>query len=115
MLVGFKLFCSQNNFEHEIISSLKNRIPEKGEVYVILDDRDLLRIIKDIKQTNLILGKDVGIISYNETLLKEVVEGGITTISTNFNLMGERLAQLIITNEFAQIENPNGLIIRKSV
>mgnify|MGYP003637612091 FL=1 len=115
MLVGFKLFCSQNSFEHEIISSLKNRIPEKGEVYVILDDRDLLRIIKDIKQTNLILGKDVGIISYNETLLKEVVEGGITTISTNFNLMGERLAQMIITNEFAQIENPNGLIIRKSV
>ena len=59
--------------------------------------------------------KDIGIISYNDTLLKEIVEGGITTISTNFNLMGERLAEMILNNEFAQVENPNSLILRKSL
>ena len=29
--------------------------------------------------------------------------------------MGHRLAEMILNNEFAQIENPNSLIIRKSL
>jgi len=68
-----------------------------------------------LQQQDLELAKDIGIISYNDTLLKEIVEGGITTISTNFNLMGERLAHMILNQEFAQIENPNRLIIRHSL
>ena len=87
----------------------------KGELYILLDDKNLIRIIKQIKEEQLTLVQDIGIISYNDTLLKEIVEGGITTISTNFNLMGQRLAEMIMNNEFAQIENPNSLIIRKSL
>ena len=74
-----------------------------------------VKIIKKIKEDNLLIAKDIGIISYNDTSLKEIVADGITTISTNFNLMGERLAQMILSNEFAQIENPNRLILRKSL
>ncbi|WP_367889168.1 hypothetical protein [Polaribacter filamentus] len=48
-------------------------------------------------------------------MLKEVVEDGITTISTDFNLMGERLAQMILNNEQVKIENPSSLILRKSI
>jgi hypothetical protein len=29
--------------------------------------------------------------------------------------MGERLAKMILNKEFAQVENPNSLIIRKSL
>jgi len=29
--------------------------------------------------------------------------------------MGERLAEMILNNEFAQVENPNSLILRKSL
>ncbi len=115
ILKGFKLFCNQYNINYEIISSIINKTPEVGEVYLILDDKNLIRIIKKIKENNLILAKDIGIISYNETLLKEVVEGGITTISTDFNLMGERLAQMIINNDQVKIENPSSLILRKSI
>ena len=87
----------------------------KGELYIVLDDKNLIRIIKRIKEQHFILTKDIGLISYNDSLLKEIVEGGITTISTDFNLMGQRLAQMILNKEFAQIENPNRLIIRKSI
>ena len=48
-------------------------------------------------------------------LLKEVVENGITTISTDFNLMGARLAQMILNNEHLKIENPSRLILRRSI
>jgi hypothetical protein len=115
LLGGFNLFCNLNNMEHEVISSLENRVPQKGEVYVILEDENLLRIIKKFKAAKLVLAKDIGIISYNDTLLKEVVEGGITTISTDFNLMGKQLAEIISNNRQVRIENPSDLIIRKSL
>ena len=115
ILDGFNLFCKHNNIQSEIIDTLKDRALSKGELYILLDDKNLIRIIKQIKEEQLTLVQDIGIISYNDTLLKEIVEGGITTISTNFNLMGQRLAEMILNNEFAQIENPNSLIIRKSL
>ena len=115
MLKGFQKFRRSTEISDEIIITLKDRIPKKGEAYLILDDQSLILLIKKIKAEKLILGKDVGIISYNDTLLKEVVEGGITTISTDFKQMGKRLAQMIINKENLKIENPNALIIRKSL
>lgn len=115
ILEGFNLFCSHHDIQSEVIETLNNRKLSKCELYIILDDKNLIRIIKRIKEEHLTLATDIGIISYNDTLLKEIVEGGITTISTNFNLMGERLAEMILNNEFAQVENPNSLIIRKSL
>ncbi|MEE9362923.1 MAG: GntR family transcriptional regulator [Cellulophaga sp.] len=115
MLRGFNLFCKMNAYNHEVISSLENRTPKKGEIYLIPDDRNLIRIIKKMKEKRLTLAKDIGIISYNDTLLKEIVEGGITTISTDFNAMGERLAQMVMNKEKLQVENPNTLILRNSL
>lgn len=115
MLLGFQKFRKTTNFAYEVIDSLEARIPRKGEVYLILDDQNLIVLIKKLKESQLVLGKDMGIISYNDTLLKEVVEGGITTISTDFNEMGKRLAQMIVNKETLKIENPNSLIIRHSL
>ena len=115
MLNGFQKFRKSTQFKHEVIDSLNERIPKKGEAYLILDDQNLIVLIKKIKDANLILGQEVGVISYNDTLLKEVVEGGITTISTDFNIMGKRLAKMILNKEQLKIENPNALIIRNSL
>jgi DNA-binding transcriptional regulator YhcF (GntR family) len=115
ILKGFKLFCNQYNINYEIVSSIKSKTPKVGEIYLVLNDRNLIRIIKKIKENNLILAQEIGIISFNETMLKEVVEGGITTISTDFNLMGESLAQMILNNDQVKIENPSSLILRKSI
>lgn len=114
-LDGFNLFCSHYKIKNEIIPNLNNRKIVKGELYIVFDDKNLIRIIKWLKEEHLSLAKDIGIISYNDTLLKEFVEGGITTISTNFNLMGERLAQMILNNEFMQVENESSLILRESL
>lgn len=115
MLIGFKKFCKEHDIDYEIISSFENQDIIQRAVYLIPDDRNLIRVIKKKKEKNFTLTKDVGIISYNETLLKEVVQGGITTISTDFNHMGERLAKMIMNNEQIQIENPSSLILRNSV
>ncbi|MDY8137966.1 GntR family transcriptional regulator [Aquimarina sp. 2201CG5-10] len=115
ILKGFKKFCIDKGFKHEVIDQLNDRIFKSGEVYLIPDDRNLIRIIKKVKEQKLVLCEDIGIVSYNDTLLKEIVEGGITTISTDFKKMGERLAQMIMQKENLKIENPNHLIIRNSL
>jgi DNA-binding LacI/PurR family transcriptional regulator len=62
-----------------------------------------------------VLGVDFGIISYNDIPLKKVVENGITTISTNFKIMGKTLAEMVLNSQKEQIENPSKLIIRNSL
>lgn len=114
-LKGVALFCEDQDMDYEVISDLGDRKPIKGEMYLVLDDKNLIRIIKKIQEVGLELLKDVGIISYNETLLKEIVQGGITTISTDFKLMGENLATMILENKTEHIENPSSLILRKSL
>jgi len=115
MKKGFEKYCSENDFNYEIIDSFENRFPQQGETYIIPDDRNLIRMMKKILSSPLKLGKDVGIISYNDTLLKEIIEGGITTISTDFNKMGERLAEMINNKEQVQIENCNSFVLRNSL
>lgn len=115
MKIGFEKFCNDYHLSHEVINQFKERELQRGEIYVIPDDRDLVKVIEKSKTQNLKLGLDFGIISYNETPLKKVVENGITTISTDFQYMGKRLAEMILENKKVQIENNNNLIIRSSL
>ena len=115
ILKGFRLFCRKYHITSEIIASVDQRIPEEGEVYLVLEDKNLIKIIKKIREAKLSIAENIGIISVNETMLKEVVADGITTISTNFNAMGKRLATMILNKENLKIENPSQLILRKSI
>lgn len=115
MKIGFENFCQDFAFDYEVITEFKNREIKKGEVYIIPNDRDLVQVIEKAKVQNLKLGSDFGIISYNETPLKKIVENGITTISTHFEAMGKILAQMILKGKKDQIENKSNLIIRNSL
>lgn len=115
MKIGFENFCKDNNFDYEIISEFEDKNIQKGEVYLIPNDRDLVRVIESSKLQNLKIGVDFGIISYNETPLKKVVENGITTISTDFTEMGKIIAEMIHSGKKEQIENKSFLILRNSL
>jgi len=115
MKEGFLNYCNDFSFEHEVITEFNNRKIKLGEVYIIPNDRDLVRVIEKSKVQDLKLGSDFGIISYNETPLKKVVANGITTISTDFEAMGKILAQMILKGKKEQIENKCALIIRNSL
>lgn len=115
MVEGFEKFCNDYSFRNEIIANFENRIIQKGEVFIIPSDRDLVNVLEQSKIQNLKIVKDFGIISYNDTPLKKVVENGITTISTDFTKMGKLLANMILENRKEQIENESTLIIRNSL
>ena len=115
MKIGFENFCKDNSFNYEIISEFEDKNIQQGEVYLIPNDRDLVRVIERSKLQKLKIGVDFGIISYNETPLKKVVENGITTISTDFNAMGKIIAEMVHSGKKEQIENKSSLILRNSL
>lgn len=113
--LGYNRFIASDTIKGYKIEGIASVVPERKAVYFVLDDRSLIELIKKINETPLRIGSDVGIIAYNDSLLKEIVEGGITTISTNFKQMGERMARMILKEEKTQIENPYNILIRKSL
>lgn len=112
---AFLRFCRKNKIEFNIITSIQSDKVMKDCVYLIIEDDDLVNIIKASKLKKIKIGKDVGIISYNETSLKEVVENGITVVSTDFYEMGKKTAEHIIQGKKEEILLPTNLIIRKSL
>ncbi|MCF2505482.1 GntR family transcriptional regulator [Dyadobacter sp. CY107] len=112
---GLKAFCENHGFAHEYISETGGREIKKGDLFIVVKDEDLADLIKQTLVQPLKPGKDFGIISYNDTPLKEVLAGGITTLSTDFRLMGKTMAKLIDTKAILTIENPWQLNIRGSL
>ena len=82
---------------------------------MIVNDRDLVDLLKQAEKQDFTPGQDFGIISYNDTPLKEILAGGITTLSTDFKLMGQTMATLIKKKTIETIENPWRLNVRKSL
>ena len=115
MVEGFQKFVDEFSFDNTVIPNFDDQIIEKGTVYIIPNDRHLVEVIEQAKQQQLQLGVDFGIISYNDTPLKKVVENGITTISTDFKSMGLLLAEMVVANKKYRIENKSNLISRNSL
>ena len=115
MVEGFNKFCEDYFFLNEIISSFEGKTVQKGTVYIIPDDRHLVAVLEQAKVQQFQIVADFGIISYNDTPLKKVVESGITTISTNFSTMGMLLASMILENRKEKVENKCDLIVRNSL
>lgn len=114
IITGFEKFCRMHKLSHEIHIGMSDIIIQKKDLYIIIDDDDLAEFIKLCRDENHRIGIDTGIISYNETILKEVLAEGITVISTDFDYMGERLARMILDGERSKIKNPFRMIRRNS-
>ena len=112
---GFVNFCEEERFEYEIIQSAVNHEVRPHELYVVIEEADLVEIIKKAAAKNLKLGKNLGVITYNDTPFKEILAGGITVLSTDFVNMGETMAQMVKKHSKEKIKNPFRLIVRNSL
>ena len=112
---GLCEFCQEYAFNYKVVHNISNEFIKKGEVYINLMEDDLVNLIEKILDQNLELGKDVGVISYNETSIKKIIMKGITTISTDFKMMGEKAAELILNKSTEHIEAKFYLTVRNSL
>ena len=112
---NFNKFCSSNGIvNNHVLYSAKGLNLQKGDLYMLVSDRTLTRILDLASEMNLNIGNDIGVISYNETPMKKYVHQGISVLSTNFYEMGRKAAQYVMkSGEIKQVV-PTKLILRKS-
>jgi len=115
ILEGFYRFCQQYAFNYKVVHNIKEEPIQEGEVYIVLMETDLVTLIEKILATKLKVGKNVGVLSYNETAIKKIILNGITTISTDFQMMGEKTAELILTQSTQHVHIPFVLTLRSSL
>jgi hypothetical protein len=111
---GFERFCSECNIAFRITESPVSGILAKNTGYIVVDDNDLVDLIIQSKKQQLKPGIDIGILSYNESPLKEVIADGISVVSTDFPQMGRLITSIIKEKRRESIKNPFLFIDRKS-
>ena len=106
IVTGFRDFCKQHPIAYEIVANIKSFEIRAFDAFVVVDDRDLEFLVRYSIKKQQELGKDLGIVSYNETPLKGIIASGITTISTDFAQMGKNMAEMILGNKKQKLDNP---------
>lgn len=112
---GFRRFCQETSKNYSVVNCIEEEEIALNTAFVVLEESDLIDLIKYCRDRNLVLGQDIGILSYNETPLKEILACGITVISTDHEKMGETAARMMLSRQQGKIRNPFTLIRRNSL
>lgn len=115
ILRAYKRFVKDYRIKSEIRSEYIPGTIEKGKVYFTINNTELWAMLKDCKLKKIKPGKDVGILSHNDDIVKELIFDGITTYSTDFKLMAEKAADFVLSREKIREIIPTLLIRRKSL
>lgn len=115
IIKGFKAFCTEYAFSCRVVHDIREEKISKGEVFINLMDDDLVVLIERLIESGFEVGREVGVISYNETPLKKIILNGITTISTDFEMMGVETAKIILENASRHVQVPFSLRLRASL
>jgi DNA-binding transcriptional regulator YhcF (GntR family) len=112
---AFIEFCTKNGITHQVEKKVSRELVSKGTAFWVIEDGDLISLIKISEEKGYPIGKELGILSYNETPMKEIIRNGVTVVSADFAKMGLAIARFIAnpktTNELFAPE----VIIRNSL
>lgn len=115
VLRAFKRFVKKYKIKGKVERSYTPGSIKNDTVHFTIGDSDLWYIIKDCMKNGLEIGKDVGIFSSNDSLVKEIIAGGITTFSTDFEEMAKRAADFVKNRKPIKETIPTVLIRRNSL
>jgi len=111
---GFIKYCVKYNFDFQVIEEVGDAFKlSKDTLYITIEESDLVSLVHQIRKSNLVLGENVGLISYNDTSLKELLE--ISVLTTNFKKMGKKTAKFIKEGKRKKLNIPFKLITRSSI
>jgi DNA-binding LacI/PurR family transcriptional regulator len=112
---AFKKFVKDHKVKHRILDEYIPGSLEKDKVYFTINNAELWEMLRDCGEKKLQLGRDVGILSHNDDVVKEIICDGITTYSTDFKEMAQKAAAYIQNRQKIQEVIPTVLIRRRSI
>lgn len=108
-------FCADHQIKFSVVHDVKQMILHIGKVYFVFEDIDLAGVLELANEKRFRLNEDYGILSYNDTPMKKFIAGGITVISTDFIMMGQKAAAFASEGRPENFRVPTKLIIRNSI
>ncbi|MDX1285191.1 MAG: substrate-binding domain-containing protein, partial [Draconibacterium sp.] len=114
-VVNFQKFCTENKIKHQVVYEYEHFKIKSGGLYFLVSDRTLANFLDQCSDMGYEPGNEVGVISYNDTPMKKYVKNGITVISTDFELMGQKAAEFVSKGKPMNFEVPTKLKIRSSL
>ncbi len=108
-------FCRNHSIRFRKIEKVEESQMEKGQVYFVFRDSDLVKVVKNCRNHHFETGSDIGILSYNDTPMKEIVGNGISVISTDFEMMGKLAADFVKNRQSIRKILPTFLTLRNSL
>lgn len=115
ILESFKRFMADYDINGVIKEEYESGSLEKGKVYFTIHNLELWEMLKDTKLKGFKLGRDIGFISHNDDIVKEIIFDGVTTFSTDFAAMGKRAAEFVLDRKTTREVIPTVLINRNSL
>lgn len=114
ILSACRRFCTRNKIELKIRDRYLRDSLEREVLYLTIGDNDLWTLLEDCIDRGYVLGKDLGILSHNESRIKKIIHGGISTWSADFGEMAEAAARFVLERKPERIIIPTKFIDRKS-
>lgn len=111
----FEKFCKDYRFSGGAEADVDALEVRKGTVYMAVRQVDVVAIIKKSRAAGLRCGVDFGLIAYNDTPAYEVIDQGITTLSVNWERMGRKAAEFVLTGKQVQEYLPTEVRLRGSL
>jgi len=115
ILRAFKKFIKNFGLNGRIAEEYIPGTITKGTLYFTIHNPELYAIIKDAITQGFTLGRDIGLLSHNDDIVKEIISGGITTFSTDFGEMGKMAATFVLSRVKIQMVLPMKLLRRGSL
>lgn len=114
-LLAVQRFCRKNSLLFKKVKNVEETEMHEGTCWFTIRDSDLVEVFKMCWKKNLTPGVNIGILSYNDTPMKEIVGGGVTVITANFKLMGDLAADFVKNRKNMATILPISLIIRNTI
>ncbi|MBU2948577.1 GntR family transcriptional regulator [Zobellia uliginosa] len=115
ILLAFHRFIADYGLNGVVLEDYMEGSVEKGTVYFFINDTSLWELLKDCHNSNIVVGEDVGVLSHNDHIIKEIAFGGITTISTDFKEMATMAAHHVKNNMISHTIVTSKLLKRNSL
>ncbi len=115
VLSAFKKFIQENDIKGKVSKNYKKDSVNKDTLYFFISDYHLWDVLRDCKNKEYKIGSDVGILAHNDNAVKEIIFGGITTISTDFKKMAIEAANYLKDGLPTHKIIPSELIKRSSI
>lgn len=108
-------FCRKHKIRFRLLKNVRGLEMEKGQCWFTIRDADLVEVIKHCREKGFQLGEETGVLSYNDTPMKQIAGEGISVISTDFEQMGILAAEFVKSKQKIRKVLPTLLKLRKSL